>query len=63
VSGIILAGSFFLYFKGENPGAHNKEGKICLHYKSFFVSSTAVNPGLTIMANGLRVGDHILQKI
>ena len=27
---------------------------------SFFVSSSAVNPGLTIMANALRVGDHIL---
>jgi choline dehydrogenase-like flavoprotein len=30
---------------------------------SFFVSSTAVNPGLTIMANAMRVGDHILKKI
>jgi len=30
---------------------------------SFFISSTAVNPGLTIMANALRVGDHILKKI
>ena len=29
---------------------------------SFFVSSSAVNPGLTIMANALRVGDHLLQK-
>jgi choline dehydrogenase-like flavoprotein len=26
---------------------------------SFFVSSTAVNPALTIMANALRVGDHL----
>jgi choline dehydrogenase-like flavoprotein len=30
---------------------------------SFFVSSTAVNPALTIMANALRVGDHILDQI
>jgi choline dehydrogenase-like flavoprotein len=30
---------------------------------SFFVSSTAVNPGLTIMANALRVGDYILEEI
>lgn len=30
---------------------------------SFFVSSTAVNPGLTIMANALRVGDRILERI
>jgi choline dehydrogenase-like flavoprotein len=30
---------------------------------SFFVSSTAANPGLTIMANALRVGDHILERL
>jgi choline dehydrogenase-like flavoprotein len=29
---------------------------------SFFPSSAAVNPGLTIMANALRVGDHMLQR-
>lgn len=30
---------------------------------SFFVSSSAVNPGLTIMANALRVADHLKEKI
>jgi len=30
---------------------------------SFFPSSGAVNPALTIMANALRVGDHILDRI
>jgi len=30
---------------------------------SFFVSSTAVNPALTIIANALRVGDHLLKKL
>ena len=30
---------------------------------SFFPSSAAVNPALTIMANALRVGEHLLQKI
>jgi len=30
---------------------------------SFFVSSTAVNPGLTIMANALRVADHLREWI
>lgn len=30
---------------------------------SFFASSAAVNPGLTIMANALRVGDHILERL
>jgi choline dehydrogenase-like flavoprotein len=29
----------------------------------FFVSSSAVNPALTIMANALRVGDHILERL
>ena len=30
---------------------------------SFFVSSGAVNPTLTIIANALRVGDHLLERI
>lgn len=30
---------------------------------SFFVSSAAVNPTLTIIANALRVGDHILERL
>ena len=30
---------------------------------SFFPSSSAVNPALTIMANALRVGDHLLEKM
>ena len=30
---------------------------------SFFPSSAAVNPGLTIIANALRVGDHLLDRI
>lgn len=30
---------------------------------SFFPSSAAVNPGLTIMANALRVGDHLLERM
>ena len=30
---------------------------------SFFVSSAAVNPGLTVMANALRVGDHLLERL
>jgi choline dehydrogenase-like flavoprotein len=29
---------------------------------SFFCSSGAVNPALTIMANALRVGDHLLDR-
>jgi choline dehydrogenase-like flavoprotein len=30
---------------------------------SFFVSSGAFNPSLTIMANALRVGKHLLEKL
>ncbi|HEX9893606.1 MAG TPA: GMC family oxidoreductase, partial [Gemmatimonadales bacterium] len=30
---------------------------------SFFPSSSAVNPALTIMANALRVGDHLLGRL
>lgn len=30
---------------------------------SFFPSSSAVNPSLTIMANALRVGDHLLERL
>jgi choline dehydrogenase-like flavoprotein len=30
---------------------------------SFFVSIAAVNPSLTIMANALRVGDHLLDRL
>jgi choline dehydrogenase-like flavoprotein len=30
---------------------------------SFFPSSSAVNPGLTTIANSLRVGDHILDRL
>jgi choline dehydrogenase-like flavoprotein len=29
----------------------------------FFVSSSAVNPSLTIIANALRVGDHLLGRL
>jgi choline dehydrogenase-like flavoprotein len=30
---------------------------------SFFPSSGAVNPALTIIANSLRVGDHLLERL
>ena len=30
---------------------------------SFFPTSGAVNPALTIMANALRVGDHLLGRM
>jgi choline dehydrogenase-like flavoprotein len=30
---------------------------------SFFPSSSAVNPSLTIMANALRIGDHLMERL
>jgi choline dehydrogenase-like flavoprotein len=30
---------------------------------SFFPASSAVNPALTAMANALRVGDHLLERL
>ena len=30
---------------------------------SFFVSSTAVNPALTIIANALRVAEHLRERL
>jgi len=30
---------------------------------SFFVSASAVNPALTVMANALRIGDHLLARL
>lgn len=30
---------------------------------SFFVSSSAVNPTLTIIANALRIGDHLAERL
>ena len=30
---------------------------------SFFPSSSAVNPALTAMANAMRVGDHLLDRL
>ena len=30
---------------------------------NFFLSSDAVNPGLTVMANALRVGRHLLDRL
>lgn len=30
---------------------------------SFFPSSGAVNPALTVMANALRVGDHLIERL
>lgn len=46
----------------ENCKAHDLENLYVVD-GSFFPSSAAVNPALTIMANALRVGDHILDRI
>ena len=30
---------------------------------AFFVSSAAVNPSLTVIANAMRVGDHLIERL
>jgi choline dehydrogenase-like flavoprotein len=45
-----------------NCKAHNLDNLYVVD-GSFFVSSAAVNPALTIMANALWVGDHLLGRI
>jgi choline dehydrogenase-like flavoprotein len=56
---------------GENPAtsvldlncrAHDVDNLYVVD-GSFFVSSGAVNPTLTIIANALRVGDHLLERL
>jgi choline dehydrogenase-like flavoprotein len=56
-------------------GADPKQSALDVHCKaheldnlyvvdgSFFASSSAVNPALTIIANALRVGDHLLERM
>ena len=46
----------------RNCKAHDLENLYVVD-GSFFVSSSSVNPSLTIIANALRVGDHLLTKI
>jgi len=46
----------------ENCKAHDLDNLYVVD-ASFFPSSGAVNPGLTIMANALRVGDHLLARM
>ena len=47
---------------GHNCKAHDVDNLYVVD-GSFFPSSGAVNPALTIIANALRVGDHILQRL
>ena len=46
----------------RNCKAHEVENLYVVD-ASFFPSSGAVNPALTIMANALRVGDHLLERM
>jgi choline dehydrogenase-like flavoprotein len=45
-----------------NCKAHELDD-LCVVGTSFFVSIGAVNPSLTAIANSLRVGDHLLQRL
>ena len=46
----------------ENCKAHDLDNLYVVD-ASCFVSSSAVNPGLTIMANALRVGEHLRERL
>jgi choline dehydrogenase-like flavoprotein len=46
----------------ENCKAHDLDNLYVVD-ASFFVSIAVVNPSLTIMANALRVGDHLLERL
>ena len=46
----------------RNCRAHDLENLYVVD-GSFFPSSSAVNPALTIMANALRVGEHLLARM
>ena len=48
--------------KDRNCKAHELDNLYVVD-ASFFCSSGAVNPGLTIIANALRVGDHLLERM
>jgi choline dehydrogenase-like flavoprotein len=46
----------------ENCRAHEVDNLYVVD-TSFFPSIGAVNPALTAMANALRVGDHLLERL
>jgi choline dehydrogenase-like flavoprotein len=46
----------------ENCKAHDLDNLYVVD-TAFFPSSSAVNPALTAMANALRVGDHLLERL
>jgi choline dehydrogenase-like flavoprotein len=56
---------------GDDPKTSALDVHCCAHDidnlyvvdTSFFPSSSAVNPALTAMANALRVGDHLLERL
>jgi len=47
---------------GANRKAHGVDNLYVVE-RSFFPSSEAANPALTILANVLRVGEHLLERI
>ena len=48
---------------GLTMGRTNQAAPVSFFHGSFFVSIAAVNPSLTITANALRVGDHLLERL
>jgi choline dehydrogenase-like flavoprotein len=56
---------------GTDPATSALDTDCCAHDvdnlyvvdTSFFPSSSAVNPALTAMANAMRVGDHLIERL
>ena len=71
MSGRFVAAMITIPWFGANPStsvldvnckAHDVDNLYAVD-ASFFPSSGAVNPALTIIANALRVGDHLLDRL
>ena len=48
---------------GDVEGVSARVDNLYVVDSSFFASIGAVNPTLTIIANALRVGDHLLERL
>jgi len=47
----------------QYTSSNDEEADCLYHDTSFFPSIGAVNPALTAMANAIRVGEHLLERL
>ncbi len=60
--GMLISGDSKTSVLDQNCKAHDLDNLYVVDASSI-LSSGAVNPSLTIMANALRVGDHLLERL